>query len=194
MKIALIPGHGHRQDSRGRYRWDPGAVSEMGREADIVRALADRVRWLGGSRVFVCDSDRDGPWSYTSRRNEAHESIGDGPGVVCHLHVNAGGGSYLLGLHDPRSSTGQRYAEQWCLRSAAQFDLAPRSVKCVAADRPNWSNAANLIEPSYSATPAGVAAVLLEIGFIDNPDHRDLLIGDSALDRHAAAILAAWSD
>lgn len=191
MRIAIIPGHGHRQNSSARYRFDPGAVSQIGREADIVRAVALRVQQLADCEVVICDSDRDGPWSYTARRKMAHFAIGPGPGVVCHLHVNAGGGSYLLALHDPRSSTGREYAEKWCVAAAEQFDLAPKSVKCLAATRSTWNHAANLIEPSYSATPAGVAAVLLEIGFLDNPAHRDLLTGD-AIDKQAAAILAAW--
>lgn len=191
MRIAIIPGHGHRQDRRGRYRWDPGAVSDMGQEASIVRALAARVRQWGGARVSVHDSDADGPWTYTQRRQMAHKAIGRGPGVVCHLHVNAGGGSYLLGMHDPRSSTGAAYARQWCEQVGDGFRMSVRSVKCIPATRSTWNNSANLIEPSYSSTPAGVAAVLLEIGFIDNPDHARLLTG-GAIDTHAAAILSAW--
>jgi len=191
VHIAIIPGHGHRQTSRGAYRYDPGAVSDMGQEAEIVRAVASRCRQLGGSRVSVHDSDRDGPWSYTSRRNAAHAAIGSGPGVVCHLHVNAGGGSYVLALHDPRSHTGADLSDSWCRSVGDAFELQSRSCKPLAAARPAWNNAANLIDPSYSVTPAGVAAVLLEIGFIDNPAHAWLLTGD-AIDKHAAAILAAW--
>jgi N-acetylmuramoyl-L-alanine amidase len=191
LHIAIIPGHGHRQTSRGAYRWDPGAVSELGREAEIVRAIAARALQLGRGRVTVHDSDQDGPWSYTWRRNKAHAAIGSGPGVVVHLHVNAGGGDYLLGMHDPRSSTGAAYAARWCSAVGAAFDLSPRKCKTLAAKRPTWANAANLVEPSYLATPAGVAAVLLEVGFIDNPAHARLLTGD-AIERQAAAILAAW--
>ena len=191
MKIAIIPGHGHRQDSRGRYRWDPGAVSEIGQEAEIVRAIADRCRQLGSARVSVHDSDRGGPWSYTSRRVAAQETIGAGPGVVCHLHVNAGGGSYLLALHDPRSTTGAGFAGQWASAASAALEQPQRRCKVLPATRPAWSHAANLIEPSYSATPPGVAAVLLEVGFIDNPNHEDLLTGD-AIDKQARAILDAW--
>ncbi len=191
MRIAIIPGHGHRQDSRGRYRYDPGAVSDMGQEASIVRAVAARVRQWGGARVSVHDSDADGPWTYTQRRQMAHEAIGRGPGVVVHLHVNAGGGSYLLGMNDPRSSTGATYAQRWCDAVAEGFDLSAREARQIPATRSTWNNAANLIEPSYSSTPAGVAAVLLEIGFIDNPDHARLLTGE-AIDTHAAAILTAW--
>jgi N-acetylmuramoyl-L-alanine amidase len=33
--------------------------------------------------------------------------------------------------------------------------------------------------------------VLLEVGFIDNPHHEDLLTGD-AIDKQARAILDAW--
>ena len=191
MHIAIIPGHGHRMTSAGAYRYDPGAVSDLGREADIVRAVAARCRQLAGAAVSVHDSDRDGPWTYTWRRNHAHAAIGDGPGVVVHLHVNAGGGSYLLGMHDPRSNTGAAYAARWASTVGAAFQLPTNRCKVLAAERPTWNNAANLIEPSYLATPAGVAAVLLEIGFIDNPSHAPLLTGDG-LDKQAAAILAAW--
>ena len=177
--------------SAGAYRYDPGAVSDLGREAEIVRAVAARCRQLGGASVSVHDSDRDGPWSYTWRRNQAHAAIGDGPGVVVHLHVNAGGGSYLLGMHDPRSNTGAAYAARWASTVGAAFELPTRRCKVLAAERPTWNNAANLIEPSYLATPTGVAAVLIEIGFIDNPAHLPLLTGDG-IDKQAAAILAAW--
>jgi N-acetylmuramoyl-L-alanine amidase len=190
MKIAIIPGHGHRQRG-GAYRWDPGAVSELGEEADIVRKIAEKAKWFGHGRVTICDSDREGPWSYTSRRNAAHAAIGSGPGVVCHLHVNAGGGDYLLALYDPRSSTGRDYAERWAVTIAAELGLPPKKVKVRPADRGVWNHAANLIEPSYSATPAGVAAVLLEVGFIDTPGHSGLLTG-AGIDLQAAAICAAW--
>ena len=191
MHIAIIPGHGHRMTSAGAYRYDPGAVSEIGREAEIVRAIAQRALQLGRGRVTVHDSDRGGPWSYTWRRNQAHAAIGSGPGVVVHLHVNAGGGSYLLGMHDPRSNTGAAYAARWCSAVGQQFDIAPKDVRCIAATRSTWNNAANLLEPSYLATPTGVAAVLLEVGFIDNPSHARLLTGD-AIEKQAAAIVAAW--
>ena len=191
VKVAIIPGHGNRQDSRGRYQFHPGAVSQMGTEADMVRQIADHARQLGRGAVAICDSDAAGPWSYSSRRAAAHEFIGEGPGVVCHLHVNAGGGDYLLALHDPRSSTGRDYAMRWAETIADQFGLSPRQVKVRAAERSTWNNAANLIEPSYSATPAGVAAVLLEVGFIDTPSHREYLTG-GAIAVQAAAICAAW--
>ncbi len=190
--IALIPGHGNRSRN-GAWRWDPGATSDMGQEADIVRAVAARVLELGGDRVSVHDSDRDGPWTYTSRRNSAHSAISADPGhwgVVCHVHVNAGGGDYILGMYDPRSTTGAGLAGSWCSTVADMFDGRWRG-RCIAATRPTWDHAANLIEPSYSVTPPGVAAVLLELGFIDNPTHRDLLTGD-AIDVHARAILDAW--
>lgn len=189
MHIAIIPGHGHRTRN-GAYRWDPGATSDMGQEADIVRAVAARVRALGGPRVSVHDSDADGPYTYTSRRESAHAAIGSGPGVVCHLHVNAGGGSYILGMNDPRSTTGAGLAGSWCSTVADMFGGRWRA-RCIPATRSTWNHAANLLEPSYAVTPPGVAAVLLELGFIDHPDHRDLLTGD-AIETHARAILDAW--
>lgn len=189
MHIAIIPGHGHRTRD-GAYRWDPGATSDMGQEADIVRAVAARVRALGGPRVSVHDSDADGPYTYTSRRESAHAAIGSGPGVVCHLHVNAGGGSYILGMNDPRSTTGAGLAGAWCSTVADMFNGRWRS-RCIPATRSTWNHAANLLEPSYAVTPPGVAAVLLELGFIDHPDHRDLLTED-AIETHARAILDAW--
>ena len=192
MHIAIIPGHGHRSRN-GAYRYDPGAVSSLGQEADIVRDVAAAVKRLGGSRGSIHDSPGGGPYTYGSRRYAAHQAIGKGPGVVCHLHVNAGGGRYLLSMFDPRSATGEKYALGWSLQAESQFSgqRGLSKAKCLPAARPTWNNAANLIEPSYSSTPAGVAAVLLEIGFIDNPAHAPMLTGEG-IAKQAQAIWSAW--
>ena len=187
MHIAIIPGHGW----RGRGRQDPGAGSDAVEEATYVRLVADVCRSRGGSRVSVHDSPQHGPWTYQSRREAAHEAIGAGPGVVLHLHCNAGGGSYLMSMHDPRSSTGKTMAESW--RDAAQGLAVSVNGKAIVreATRPTWDNAANLLVHSYASTPAGVAAVLLEVGFVDCSDHSPLW-GNAGVSLVADTILAAF--
>ena len=153
MHTAIIPGHGHRMTSAGAYRYDPGAVSELGQEAEIVRAIAQRALQLGRGRVTVHDSDRDGPWSYTWRRNQAHAAIGNGPGVVVHLHVNAGGGSYLLGMHDRGATPAQHTRRAGHRRSARRLSCRRAGARCSPQSaqrgtmRLTWSSRRTLQRP-----------------------------------------------
>lgn len=171
MQLAIIPGHGNRY-SKGKFVYDPGASSGGVVEAEWVRALADRIVELapaGTARVF--DEPRlGGPLStYTRRRDEAHDWISRG--LVVHLHCNAGGGRYSLAMHDPRSTAGATAADALTgiLGRQAPTLTAQAPCKVLAASRPTWSHAANLLEPTYSE-PAGVCAVLLEWGFVDIRD------------------------
>lgn len=186
-RIAIIPGHGW----RGPGRFDPGAVGQGLREADIVRELARYVVEYHpeGARIF--DSPEGGPHTYTARRDAAQAWIAEGPtkeGIVPHLHTNAGSSTaaYSMAMYDPRSTAGRKSAERLslALASASVSDVRP-----VAAVRPNWSHAANLIEPTFAA-PAGVHAVLIELGFISNPACARLYTADT-LRRVARAIVAA---
>ena len=182
MKVALIPGHGWRirDDGRGPY-WDPGAVGLV-EEAAVVRAVAARAAQLAPAQVSIHDAlGRGGPGlRYRERHAAALAAIGGAPGVVVHLHANSAKvpGRYPLALHDPRSSRGRGMAAAW----AAAVDAGRRtwpSLRGLAdcqvrpATRPDWDHAANLVEPTWSA-PAWVSAIVVEVGFVNQPDHAGL--------------------
>ena len=186
--IALIPGHG--QKAAG---YDPGAVAGQLEEARLVRTLCARiVEVAGDGRAQVFEGPR-----YTDRRVAGHRWLAErgGRGVVLHVHCNAGGGSYGLILHDPRSRLGGATAASLGSALSLAVPPGPRSAdgitawRCDAAIRPTWSRGANLLEPTFHA-PMGVAAVLLEWAFIDNPAHVDLMTTPAGIDRTARAVVS----
>jgi hypothetical protein len=189
MQLALIPGHGNRY-RKGGHVYDPGATRGSVVEAEWVRALAERIVELappGTVRIF--DEPRlGGPLStYTRRRGEAHDWLTRG--LVVHLHCNAGGGRYSLAMYDPRSSVGAKVAKVLAGILAREAPILTAQAKCrvMAAARPDWAHAANLLEPTYSE-PAGVCAVLFEWAFVDQPG-AEALYRDS-LDEVARAFVA----
>lgn len=195
MMIALIPGHGWRKRS-GVMRWDPGASDDGIQEAHIVREVAAACAEDGGAAVRVFDSSQNSAGTYTERRAAAEQWIGAGPGVVVHLHCNAGQGTYLMAMHDERSRLGAERARQWA--EAADkvlrplFDFDP-DEKVVATRDGDWtSRGHSLLKASYSSTPAGVCAVLVEVGFIDSDQH-DGLWTAKGIRLQAHTILKAWS-
>jgi len=159
-----------------------------------VRELAGAiVAAAGADRARSFDSAPDGPGTYGDRRTRAHTWIAQGPskkGVVVHLHCNAAtspGPAYSMAMHDPRSKAGALAAG--IVRTALQLAGVP-DVRVVAADRAaGWAHAANLIEPTYDA-PAGVYAVLVELGFVSAPACAPLYTPE-ALAKVARAIVAA---
>lgn len=192
--LAIIPGHGHRQDRRGRYRFDPGAVWGDLRESDFARDLAGALYSVRPDDCSVHDSPPHGPWTYTSRRNAAHQAIGDGPGIVLHGHVNSmpAGKAHpdlVQMYYDPRSVLGATLADRW---ATVAESILGRPCRAVAAIRKHYPGAANLIEPTYAATGPKVCALLLEAAFIGNPIHQRRLLTPSGRDLHVAALIAAF--
>ena len=187
-RLALVPGHGWRARGGSALTWDPGAVGVSGREADIVRALAGALQEAGPDRVRVFDSVPDSAGTYTDRRTRAHAWLAEGGGVVLHLHCNAATSPqphYTMTMHDPRSRLGAAAATS--LASALRVARVP-DVRVVEAARPTWGHAANLVEPTFAA-PAGVCAVLLELGFVSSPVSTHLYT-PAGLRGVASAILA----
>ena len=192
-RLALIPGHGWRARGGSGLVWDPGAVGVCGQESGIVRELAGSIVLAAGpDRARSHDSDPDSPGTYTDRRTRAHAWIAAGAqkrGVVVHLHCNGAKSatpSYSMVMHDPRSRAGAIAAG--IIREAMASAGVP-DVRVVAATRPDWAHAANLIEPTWDA-PSGVCAVLIELGFVSSPACAPLYTPE-ALARIARAIVAA---
>lgn len=189
MHLAIIPGHGTRG---GRY--DPGASYGGEVEAQIVRRQAARLRSLAPKSITVHDIAEDSRRGYRRRCTAAARAIAThgGSGAIVHLHGNAGGGDYSFCAHDPRSTLGKRYADAW--QSAAEAPLQGLGVRRVRAEvgsRDRWPNVWAVLQRSYSETPAGVCAVLIECGFLDQPRHARLWT-DQGIDAVAQSILNAW--
>jgi len=189
MHLAIIPGHGTRG---GRY--DPGATYGGEIEAQIVRRQAARLRLLAPDSVTVHDLAEGSRRGYSRRRAAASMAIAahGGSGAIVHLHCNAGRGDYSFCAHDPRSTLGERYADAWA--SAAAEPLSRHGVGRVrseSADSDRWPNVWAVLRRSYSETPAGVCAVLVECAFIDNPRHASMWT-DDGVDTLAQTILDAW--
>lgn len=172
--------------------WDPGAVGVCGQESGIVRELAGAIVAAAGDRARSFDSAPDSPGTYTDRRARAHAHIAAGAqkrGVVAHMHCNGSKSptpSYSMVMHDPRSRAGAIAAG--VIRQAMAGAGVP-DVRVVAATRPDWAHAANLIEPTWDA-PSGVCAVLIELGFVSAPACAPLYTPE-ALAKVARAIAAA---
>ena len=189
MHIAVIPGHGTRG---GRY--DPGATYGDEVEAQIVRRQAACLRALAPDSVTVHDLAEGSRRGYSARRAAASRAIAahGGVGVLVHLHCNAGRGDYSFCAHDPRSSLGRRYADAWQAAPDGPLrELGVRRVRSEVGDSSRWPNVWAVLRRSYSETPAGVAAVLVECGFIDQPRHARLWT-DEGVDAVARSILDAW--
>lgn len=194
LALALIPGHGPRAD-----RWDPGAVGVNGgisiEEAERVRVLAERVRLLAVERGLPCTIHGTAK-QYRQRQAEA---VAAHPGkrlVLAHLHLNAGlagrGSDYGLVLHDPRSTAGadtaRRLVDAIPAAMAAAGQPYLRSQRVVAAARPTWDRAANLLDPAW-ALPHG-HAVLLEPAFLDHPAGVTAVVRSAVIDALARGIVA----
>lgn len=197
MKIAIIPGHGWRPHptQRGIVRWDPGAVADDRTEAAIVRAVAARALAVRPAAISVHDAaGQSGPGTlYRERHAAAVAALGSAGGLVLHLHVNAGGGRYAACFHDPRSKRGAAAARSMAsaieVAAKGRPSLAELTLcKVLACNRPDWDKVANLVEPGWSA-PANVCSILVELGFIDQPDH-DGLWALAGLDALAAVIVS----
>ena len=189
MHLAIIPGHGMRGG-----RFDPGATYGDEVEAQIVRRQAARLRALAPHSVTVHDLAEGSRRGYSRRRAAASMAIAasGGSGAIVHLHCNAGRGDYAFAAHDPRSTLGRRYADAWADAAAAPLGLhGVGRVRSESADSDRWPNVWAVLRRSYSETPAGVCAVLIECAFLDNPRHAQMWT-DDGVDTLAQTILDAW--
>lgn len=182
MRLALIPGHGARTRD-GVDRYDPGACHDDHVEAVLVRRLCAAVHSMAPERVKVFDTGPGIGRRYRDRRLPAQRwLVEQGGGAVVHVHCNGGGGAYSMTMPDPRSRLGASIAAE--LRDTMnQVPAILEHAKCkvVPANRARgWKHAANLVEPTYSETGAGIASVLIEWGFVDGPGAENVY--------HAAAI------
>jgi N-acetylmuramoyl-L-alanine amidase len=98
-----------------------------------------------------------------------------GPVAYVSCHLNAGGGSYGLTIHDHRSSMGRRMAEHV---AGALGELLLEGVDrvVIGATKPGetWPRAWGCIKDIYPG-PTNIAACLFEPLFLDNHEHQQWL-------------------
>jgi hypothetical protein len=114
-------------------------------------------------------------------RHEAAAQIARGwAGPVAYVacHVNAGGGSYAMALHDMRSAGGARLArcvvgelERGSLHGLSRF------ISRETASTGSWRRAHETIKGIFDG-PANISAICYEPFFLDTPSHAHMLGGE----------------
>ena len=166
MNLYVIAGHG---------AGDPGACANGATEAQRVRALAARVKELGGAAVTLHDPNDN---AYAS-------------GALERLSVPSGTG--VVELHMDSAAPGARGAHV-IVKAGMRPDAVDRALADgLAAIFPGRSQTivgrSDLANPNRAAR-RGINYRLLECGFITSPE--DLATFDARLDDVARAILAAF--
>lgn len=167
MKLFVIPGHG---------AGDPGACGHGYSEAERVRALAKRIKALGGSSVMLADFSRN----YYEDNGISKLNLPSDYQIV-ELHMDSG----------PSSARGGHVIIQAGVGGADKYDKALAGA--IAKIFPGRSE--SLVERDDLANPARAAAKgygyrLVENGFISNAS--DVRTFNSRIDDIARAYLAAF--
>jgi N-acetylmuramoyl-L-alanine amidase len=163
--IFLDVGHGHGGDQGARH----GSLAER----EVCERLCDEVHrqaTAAGLAVTLVPST----WRYPHRHTWVRAQERQGRHLYVQLHANAGGGRYGLALHDARSSGGAAAAQ---VLAAALDDLpeitGSRTGTVQPGDGDGFDRGLICIDGIWSAR--WTCAVLLEVGFLDQPDHAELL-------------------
>ena len=166
MDLYVIAGHG---------AGDPGACANGAQEAERVRALAHRIKELGGDRVTLHDMQDNAYASGALNRL----NIGKDTGVI-ELHMDSAGAG-ARGAHVVIKQGFKPDAVDNALADKLCAILPGRSQKIVGRS--------DLANPNRAAK-RGINYRLLECGFITSPE--DLGIFNSKMDEIARAILDAF--
>lgn len=144
-----------------------GRVESDEREANLTPiyalACADALGLVGGIEVLLLAAGE-----YAERQAVAVALAANRPSeriayVACHL--NAGGGSYGLVIHDSRSSGGRQLAE-----AVAVALKLPELDKVVVGTTDEFPRAAGTIGGVFSGPP-NISGVCFEPFFLDQPRH-----------------------
>lgn len=167
MKLFVIPGHG---------AGDPGACGHGYSEAERVRALAKRIKALGGDRVMLADFARN----YYEDGGILRLSLPADTQIV-ELHMDSG----------PSEARGGHVIIQAGIGGPDKYDKALAS----SISRIFPGRAETLVERDDLANPARAAAMgygyrLVEHGFISNAS--DVRTFNAKMDDIARAYLSAF--
>lgn len=166
-KLYIIAGHG---------AGDPGACSGDYTEAERVRALAKRIKALGGGSVEVLDTSRN--WYADAGINNLNIAKGD---CLIELHMDSSSAASAKGGHVIIYGGYEADDYDTALAKFISGYFPGRSV--TIAKRTDLAN------PSRAAS-RGINYRLLECCFISNAD--DLAKFNSNMDEVAKGILAAF--
>lgn len=166
--LFIICGHG---------AGDPGAIGNGYQEAERVRALADRIKALGGDEVTVGDTSKN--WYKDKLVNNTNIPKG---AKVLELHMDSSSDTSSRGAHVIIDADFE--ADKWDIALAEFVSgiLPGRSATIVKRN--------DLANPNR-AQAAGINYRLLECGFISNSG--DVEIFNSRMDEIAKGILGCFN-
>lgn len=159
MTIILDPGHGLSNRKEGVF--DPGAVSNGVREADIAMDWANEIRAFlrcAGYKVVRTRINNDDPAPVGERAAIAKEYGGD---LMLSIHSNAANGKASGTETFYRGAANKAKAEAINKAVVESLGTKNRGVK-LESDSQHTRLAVMAFQPCF----------LLEIGFIDNADDR----------------------
>ena len=181
-----------KNDRGASVKLDGRTVYEVDLTAAYIEA-ATALLMAEGHTVHVLE---DG-W-YSARHERACEIARENPDQRCAYvacHINAGGGSYGLVLHDARSRGGHALAE--AVADALGTDNAALDRTLVRAADPygSWARAMTTIKGIYSG-PGNLSGVCYEPFFIDNERNQALMsdVGLRAVGHALAVGCMQWGE
>lgn len=163
MTIILDPGHGMANRSAGRF--DPGAVSEGIREADIVLAWANELRSIlraSGHKVVRTRIDHRDPAPVGQRAAIARQYGGE---IMLSLHCNAANGKASGTETFYRGVKHKGTAAEITTATCGALGIPNRGAKTESQSQ-HGSLAVMSFQPTF----------LLELGFIDHPGDRAAML------------------
>jgi len=177
MTIILDPGHGMSNRRKGIF--DPGAVSNGIREADIVLAWGNQIRAIlmkRGNKVVRTRVDNADPAPVSQRANIARQYGGT---VMLSLHCNAANGQVSGTETFYRGADNKAMAERINDAVAQALGTKNRGAKTESASQ-HARLAIMDFQPCY----------LLEIGFIDHAGDRAKMLDPELRKKACEAIVA----
>jgi N-acetylmuramoyl-L-alanine amidase len=176
MTVIIDAGHGLGNRKRGMF--DPGAVSNGIREADIAMAWANELRYIliaRGKKVIRTRASNADPASISDRAGIAMAYGGD---IMISLHCNAATGTASGTETFYRGESNKAMAERLNAAVVRALATRDRGVKLESAS-----------QHSRLAIMAFQPCFLLELGFIDNASDRAKML-DTGLRQKACEMLA----
>ena len=176
MTVILDAGHGLGNRKRGVF--DPGAVSNGIREADVALAWANELRYIFIARgVKVIRTRKD---------NADRASISDRAGIA-----RAYGGDVMLSFHC-NAATGAASGTETFYRGESNKAMAERlngAVVRALGTRNRGAKTESASQHTRLAIMAFQPCFLIELGFIDNAGDRAKML-DTGLRQKACEMLA----
>jgi N-acetylmuramoyl-L-alanine amidase len=176
MTVILDAGHGLGNRKRGVF--DPGAVSDGIREADIALQWANELRYIliaRGVKVIRTRKDNADPASISDRAGIARACGGD---IMISFHCNA--------------ATGAAHGTETFYRGESNKAMAERlngAVVRALGTRNRGAKTESASQHSRLAIMAFQPCFLIELGFIDNASDRAKML-DADLRKQACEMLA----